>query len=102
MLTTARTALVVSATLLVTPLTLDGAQAERVQLQGTYTKGQIKTACSNAGGEYIESGSTYGCENPKKQTSVYCNPDQGCFGYVPRMASGASKPRTLGQMLKGL
>jgi hypothetical protein len=86
------------------------AEAKRVQLEGHYSKSQIKAACAQAGGEDYIDGSVYGCENPDEGTSVYCNSSE-CWGYVPDSSKIVSagtatagmkkKDPPLGDMLKG-
>ena len=66
------------------------AQAKKVQLEGHYSKAQVKAACANAGGQDFEGEGVYGCEHPENETSVYCNSTE-CWGFVPdrRVTGGA-------------
>jgi hypothetical protein len=69
------------------------AAAKRVSIGGTHSASEIKATCASVGGDYIEAGSTNGCENPDKGTSVYCNGGK-CHGYVPDKPSGGATIRT--------
>jgi hypothetical protein len=77
---------------LASALFAQSAEAKRVSIGGTHSAAEIKATCANVGGEYIEQGSTYGCEKPDKGTSVYCN-DGKCHGYVPDKPAGGGTTR---------
>jgi hypothetical protein len=86
MTTTLRIATTGFAFALASVLFAQTADARRVSIGGTHSASEIKATCAKAGGEYIEQGSTYGCETDKG-TSVYCN-DGKCHGYVPDRPAG--------------
>ena len=63
------------------------ADARRVTISGTHSRGEIKKACAAVdgicGGCNATSGK-YSCDNLNKGTSVTCDPQGHCTGYVPR------------------
>jgi hypothetical protein len=70
------------------------AHAEKVSINGYFSRGQMQAQCAQVGGDYVEvtSGNetTYGCENEEAGSSAYCNTrTETCFGYVPDRPAGS-------------
>ena len=59
------------------------ASAKKVSISGTHSFSDIYGSCSSAGGDYYQSGISYGCVNKKKGTRVDCNGGK-CSGTVPK------------------
>jgi hypothetical protein len=62
------------------------ANAKKVSISGTHTRAEIAQKCDAVGGVKSNTGGTsggYGCENLDKGTSVNCNEQGQCTGWVP-------------------
>jgi hypothetical protein len=64
-------------------LYVQDASAKKVSISGTHSFSDIYGSCSSAGGEYYQSGISYGCVNKKKGTRVDCYGGK-CTGTVPK------------------
>jgi hypothetical protein len=69
------------------------ASAREVSISGTHSAAEIKATCAKVGGDYVEGGGGYGCENPAKSTSVMCR-DGKCTGFVPDRPAGGTRTPT--------
>lgn len=80
------------ATTLIAPST---AFAEKVDISGTHSRQEIADKCKAVGGVGVNTQGTsggYGCENLDKGTSVNCDANGKCTGWVPgRVAPGTRK-----------
>ena len=82
------------------------AHADKVTIGGTHSSDEIKKTCGNAGGDYWEVGSSYGCVNECKNSSgglgvcgVSCTSGK-CTGTVPDQAISGGQ-RAMQNLLKG-
>lgn len=60
--------------------------AKTVKISGTHTRQEIGATCRAGGGIAINTegtSGTYECHNPDRQTSIYCNDNGKCDGWVP-------------------
>ncbi len=63
---------------------LNACLAEKVNLSGTHSRGEIKRACKGVGTYHSTEGGSYGCINGEKGTSIKCSSDGKCTGSVPQ------------------
>jgi hypothetical protein len=95
-------------TLIVLSVFSTTAMAERVQLQGTYSRDQLRSACSAAGGDFSANLVGHHCTKPCTASTgqeglceVNCTSAGVCVGVTPGPAALQSSSLNLSGLLNG-